>query len=112
MTEANKTQTPKFFLSVFIDLTHPAFAGGGTQAKMNAIKVLSGAAEAIAVGSEATLIKDDKGVTIGVFAVTRDDEGTDKRAFTELAAGIEQLQALDRARREQLEQPEQAATEG
>lgn len=77
-TEA--TTTP-FILTVLVDMSHENFKERGLKARVALYEVLSGLAHAALRGADATLVQDEKGVTMGIYLLTPDEAGEGRQAF-------------------------------
>lgn len=102
---SNQTQKPRanHILTILVDLSHPAFASGDASAQYNLITTLAGLAEAVLVGSEATIATDVTGRALGSFNIIQDRDGEGKRAFDQVVDMNRKLQAQDRAQQERQE---------
>jgi hypothetical protein len=105
MTDQNQTsKKSNHILTILVDLSHPAFADRGIIAQLGLIEVLKSCAEAVAVGSEATLIETGKGrVAIATYNIINDDDGQGKAAFDAVVEQNRKMLAFQRAAREQQE---------
>lgn len=97
VTETQQKSKAAHIMTVLVDLSHPSFAGGGMQARVNLIEVLKGVAKGIMVGAEATIIGGTADGTdpVGVFVISEDTDGTGKVALRRVVESVAELAARD-----------------